>query len=129
MRPARTAVSAIAASVPLDSSHASPPARPMRRVTACLVLLRSWEELARTTSDERALPGRAVAAPRWSVCSMMALTEQGCDRLCGREAGGRWRVESYAQSAGCERRGAAWEQAVLQQVITRTIFTMHHLHR
>jgi hypothetical protein len=89
MRPARTSVSvpARAALEPLlDSSHARPLARPMRRVTACLVLLRSWEELARTTSEERELPGRAWAGPRWSVCSMVGESRgvgQGCDGAGG----------------------------------------------
>jgi hypothetical protein len=53
----------------------------MRRVTACLVLPRSWEELARTTSDERELRGRQCAAgPRWSVCNMI---------------GGDWRAATW----------------------------------
>lgn len=79
LRSQRTSGSALAmAPLALESSHATPLARPMRRLTAALLLLAASEELARTTSDER--PPAEVFA---RVAECRALRAWSCMAVAG----------------------------------------------
>ena len=85
----------------LESSHATPLARPMRRLTAALLLLAASEELARTTSDERppaevfARVAECRALRAWSCMAVAGEPEGLVGRLCpgchGSRRGG-WRT-------------------------------------